>query len=228
MSLKKSRKSHQEDDTDAWLITFADMTVLLMSFFVLLFALSSPDSTRFREVSDALRKHGFYNDALPIEDPYEKLKKELSASMKSSGYDQFMAVTDQSRVVSIDLAATSFFAPGSAKFTPDALPMLKLMSVQLEGVAKEKVMVSVEGHTDDTPSATELYPSNWELSTARAANVVRYLIANGFPANKVRAVGFADTQPKAANRDARGNPIPANQEINRRVIVRIMRDGRGG
>ncbi len=225
--MKKPRKSPDED-VDAWLMTFADMTVLLMCFFVLMFAMSSPNTAQFKQVAESLRLHGFYNDAIPAEDPYEKLKKELSMSLGASGYDQFMAVSEQNRIVALDLSATSFFAPGSAKFTPEALPMLKLLSAQIAPIADERVMISIEGHTDDTPTANDQYPSNWELSAARAANVVRYFIANGFPPQKLRAVGYGDTQPKAANRDARGNPIPANQEINRRVMIKLLRDGRGG
>jgi chemotaxis protein MotB len=148
-------------------------------------------------------------------------------SLGASGYDQFMAVSEQNRIVSLDLSSTSFFASGSAKFTPEALPMLKVMSAQLEAIAKEKVMISVEGHTDDAPVVSEQFPTNWELSAARAANVVRYLVANGFPPQKIRAVGYGDTQPKVPNRDARSNPIPANQEINRRVVIKMLRDGKG-
>lgn len=224
MSIKKRKQP--EEDTDAWLITFADMAVLLMCFFVLLFSMSSPDTSQFKKVAEALREHGFYNDAIPTEDPYETLKKQLSMSIGASGYDRFMAISEQNRVVSLDLSSTSFFMHGSAKFTPEALPVLRLMSLQLAPLAKEKVMISVEGHTDDTPVVGEQFPSNWELSSARAANVVRYLIANGFPANKIRTVGFSDTQPKAPNRDARGNPIPSNQEINRRVVVKLLRNAK--
>ncbi|MGF1957720.1 OmpA/MotB family protein, partial [Enterococcus casseliflavus] len=61
------------------------------------------------------------------------------------------------------------------------------------------------------------------LSTARAANVVRYLITQGFPPNKLQVAGFGDTRPKAVNRDTNGNPIPANQELNRRVVVRLIK-----
>lgn len=224
MSLKPPKKPPHDEDTDAWLMTFADMATLLMCFFVLLFSMSSPDTTQFKKVAEALREHGFYNDAIPTEDPYQTIKKQLSMSLGASGYDQFMAVSEQNRTVSLDLSSTSFFAHGSAKFTPEALPMLRLMSVQLAPLAKEKVLISVEGHTDDTPVEGEQFPSNWELSSARAANVVRYLIANGFPEHKIRAVGYGDTQPKAPNRDARGNPIPANQELNRRVVIKLLRD----
>jgi chemotaxis protein MotB len=226
MSFKRPHRPDDED-VEAWLMTFADMTTLLLCFFVLLFAMSSPDTTQFKKVAEALREQGFYNDAVPIEDPYDKLKKELSMSLGASGYDQFMAVSEQDKVIALELSSSAFFEKGSAKFSPEAIPMLNLIEQHLLPLKLEKIMVSVEGHTDDSPAQSEQYPSNWELSSGRASNVVRFLIAKEFPADKLRAVGYGDTKPKAPNRDARGNPIPANQELNRRVVVRLLReDGR--
>lgn len=221
MNFKPPRRD--DEDADAWLMTYADMVTLLLCFFIIMFAMSAPDMTQFKKVSEALREQGFYNDMIPQEDPYEILKKQLSTSLGASGYDDFVAVSEQDHVVSLELSSSSFFERGSAKFTPGALPMLHLVSAHLEALAKEKVVVSIEGHTDDAPIATAQYPSNWELSAARAANVVRYLVANGFPASKLRAVGYGDTQPKAPNRDARGDPVPANQELNRRVVIRLLK-----
>jgi chemotaxis protein MotB len=113
--------------------------------------------------------------------------------------------------------------PGSAKFSPEALPMLEMLAGQILPLAKAEIVVSVEGHTDDSPVNSELYPSNWELSSARAANVVRFLIDKKFPPQKLRAVGLAATKPKAPNRDAAGTPILANQDLNRRVVVRMIK-----
>ncbi|MEJ0009129.1 MAG: flagellar motor protein MotB [Alphaproteobacteria bacterium] len=224
MSLKPPHRPPEENE-DAWLITFADMVTLLLCFFIIMFSMSSPDATQFKQVAAALREHGFYNDLVPQEDPYEKLKKQLAMSLGASGYDQFMAVSEQDHIVALDLSSSSFFERGSAKFTPEALPMLKLVASQLAPISKEHVVISVEGHTDDTPINTPSYPSNWELSSARAANVVRYLIASGFPAEKLRAVGFADTHPKAPNHDSQGNALPANEELNRRVVIKLLRNG---
>ena len=81
--------------------------------------------------------------------------------------------------------------------------------------------ITVEGHTDDTPIHTAQFPSNWELSTARAAAVVHFLLDQGIPARKLRAAGYADTFPKLPNRDADGNPIPENQAQNRRVVIKL-------
>ena len=224
MSMRpRMRTKRDEPEDDGWLITFADMCVLMMCFFVVLFALSSPDMKQFKMVADALRVKGFYNDAIPNEDPYEKLKKQLSMSLGASGYDKFMAASTTAKGIDVELSSTAFFTPGSAKFTPAAIPMLELLSKQIEPIAKADITIEVEGHTDDSVVNSVQYPSNWELSSARAANVVRFLIAKGFPAEKLKAIGRGATMPKAVNRDAAGTPIPANQDLNRRVVVRLIK-----
>jgi chemotaxis protein MotB len=80
----------------------------------------------------------------------------------------------------------------------------------------------IDGHTDDQPVATQQYPSNWELSAARAGAVARLFLALGMQPTRVEIVGFGDTRPKVANRDAQGRPLPANQAINRRVTVHVF------
>lgn len=218
------RRRPDDEETDAWLITYADMVTLLLCFFVIMFAVSTPDGTMVKKVAESLRKEGFYNDAGVIGDPYETLKKELSLQLGASGYDSAIAISEQDDAVSMELASSSFFQRGSAKFTPEALPMLELLAKQLMALSEMDLVVEVEGHTDDTPIATPQFPSNWELSAARAANVVRYFIAQGFPAAKLRAIGEGDTHPKAPNRDSTGNPIPANQELNRRVVIMLKKN----
>ncbi len=213
------RRRHDDEDTDAWLITYADMVTLLLCFFIIMFAISTPDGEMIKKVSEALRKEGFYNDVGVIDDPYEGLKKELSLALGSSGYDQFVAISEQDDAVSMELASSSFFEKGSAKFSKQGVTMLNVIAEKLKPLAAKDLVVEVEGHTDDTPIATAQFPSNWELSASRATNVVRYLVAQGFPAGKLKAIGMGDGYPKAPNRDSTGNPIPANQELNRRVVV---------
>lgn len=210
-------------EDEGWLITFADMCVLLMCFFVLLFSVSKPDEEQFKSLSESLRKAGFDSDSVQTEDPYEKLKKEISLSIGQSGYDQFMFATETPKSINVELSSGAFFVVGSAKFTPDAIPMLEMVSKQLNTLAKSEIIIEVEGHTDDSPVSSAQFPSNWELSAARAANVVRFMIAQGFPPQKMRVVGYGSTQPKAENRDAAGNPIAINQEMNRRVVVRMLK-----
>ena len=217
------RRRREEPEDEGWLITFADMCVLLMCFFVLLFSLSEPDMKQVKAVSDALRDKGFHNDVIPTEDAYEKLKKQLSMSLGASGYDKYIAASETHRGIDVELAGGAFFVPGSAKFTDEALPMLEMVAAQIMPVAKADITIEVEGHTDDSPVASAMFPSNWELSSARAASVVRYLISKGFPQEKLKAIGLAATEPKAPNRDSAGTPIAANQDLNRRVVVRLVK-----
>ena len=219
--MKRNRNS--DEDEDAWLITYADMVTLLLCFFVILFAMSAPDMKKLEQFGKELRARGFYTDLVADEDPYATLKKNLDLSLGASGYDKAIAVTQTPDAVEVELGSSAFFQPGSARFTRDALPMLQLMASKILPLGKDNVLISVEGYTDDSPVHSEQYPSNWELSSARAANVVRYLIAQGFPQEQLRVVGFADTHPKAPNRDAVGTPIPANQDLNRRVVVRLTK-----
>ena len=218
-----SRRKREEPEDEGWLITFADMSVLLMCFFVLLFSLSAPDKNQFKVVAEALRAEGFYNDAIPTDDPYEKIKKQMSLSLGASGFDKFIAASETPKGIDVELSSGAFFVPGSAKFTADALPMLEMVAKQIVPAAKSDISIEVEGHTDDSPVASEMYPSNWELSAARAANVTRYLISKNFPAEKLKVIGRGATEPKAPNRDAAGNAIPANQDLNRRVVIHLVK-----
>jgi chemotaxis protein MotB len=217
-----ARKPEQPED-EGWLITFADMSVLLMCFFVLLWMMASLDAKQVEEISKGLRDKGFYKEAAPAKDVYTEVKKDLALTINAGGYDQFLATTDAPEGLNVELASAAFFVPGSAKFTPEAVPMLEMLAQKILPLVKSEIMVEVEGHTDDTPIATEQFPSNWELSSARASNVVRFLASKGFPPEKLRAVGLAATQPKAPNRDAEGAAILANQDLNRRVVVKLKK-----
>lgn len=220
--IKRSVIETPEDE--GWLITFADMSVLLMSFFILMFALSSTDYKQLKDVAKALAESGFYNGdlAAPV-DLAEDFKRQLLLSVGERGYDNFIAASENLQGVDVELASSAFFEPGSAKFSSRAIPMLQLVARQIIPLSNQDLIIEIEGHTDDSPINTDLYPSNWELSSARASNVVRFLIAQKFPPQKLRAVGVGDTQPKAPNRDQAGNPIAINQELNRRVVIKLIR-----
>ena len=85
--------------------------------------------------------------------------------------------------------------------------------------------VTVEGHTDDAPIHSAQFPSNWELSTARASAVVHFFLDAGVAPSRLRAAGYADTFPLVPNRDAAGRAIPENQARNRRVVIKLERAG---
>jgi len=125
------------------------------------------------------------------------------------------------RITTLEINSAAFFDSGSASVSATGKTLLQNIAINLKGEQFKDYIITVEGHTDDTPIDTSQFPSNWELSTARAAAVVHFLLDQGIPAAKLRAVGYADTMPKVPNRDAGGNPIPTNQLQNRRVVIKL-------
>ena len=125
------------------------------------------------------------------------------------------------RITTFEMGSAAFFDSGSASLSDAGKVILRGLLDPLTAALAEGYRIRVEGHTDDTPIDTPQFPSNWELSTARASAVVHFFLEQGIPAQRLRAVGYADTEPKVPNRDAAGNPIPANQARNRRVVIKL-------
>lgn len=126
------------------------------------------------------------------------------------------------RITVIEMPSAAFFASGSADLSNEGKALLKdLLVGKLNTPEFLDYQITIEGHTDDVPIQTIQFPSNWELSTARAASVVRFLIDQGLEAGRLRAAGYADIFPKSPNRDAQGKPIPENQAANRRVVIKL-------
>jgi len=120
--------------------------------------------------------------------------------------------------VAISLRGAAFFDSASAEIKPGGLTLLREIAATLAGTPYK---VTVEGHTDNLPIESWLYPSNWELSSARASRVARLLIDQGVPKDRMRVEGLADTQPVSPNTDAEGRSIPENQAKNRRVVILV-------
>jgi flagellar motor protein MotB len=113
------------------------------------------------------------------------------------------------------------FQKGNADLLPDAKGPLNLL-VRLISSAEKNSQIRIEGHTDDNPISSKIYPSNWELSAARAATLVRLFEKAGFSPDRLSALGFGSSRPAFPNRDEKGNAIPLNQAHNRRVIVKVV------
>ena len=123
-----------------------------------------------------------------------------------------LQVTERGLIVS--LAEAGFFAEGESEVRPDALPVLEALVASL---SDSTALMRIEGHTDATPIATARYPSNWELSAARASNVLAYFAAHGHAASRLSVAGYAGERPVADNSTLEG------RALNRRVDVVVLR-----
>lgn len=150
---------------------------------------------------------------------------EIANNPKAQNAAEFEKKGD--RITTLEMDSAAFFDSGSAVISDNGKVILKDVAKKIQSDEFKDYQVTVEGHTDDAPIKTPLFPSNWELSTARASAVVHYFLEAGIPAQKLRAAGYADTFPKAPNHDASGNAIAGNQAQNRRVVIKLERIERG-
>lgn len=238
---RKGRFGAKEDvkHGDDWLMTYADMITLLLCFFVIFLSVSVPKKTveatlhlpqppvtnpRPVDIFEGnLPFHGvpvseFRTEALEEEEPKEEVLPEIeqlavpAAKAEQAGGD---------RITTFEMDSAAFFDSGSASLSDAGKLILQTVTVTLNSAEYSDYQVTVEGHTDDSPINTLQFPSNWELSTARASAVVHYFLEQGILPQRLRAAGYADTFPKAPNRDAQGAPLPDNQAANRRVVIKL-------
>lgn len=214
------RRPVKEESGNEWLVTFADAMTLLLAFFVLLVSFSKVDLVTFEQVQAGIARD---LGQRTVARPAAQLRAQLEAMVDSLGVADAVRVDTFDRGIALELAASTFFRTGSAEIRPESRTILLRISETLIAPRYSKFKIAVEGHTDDTPPTIARYATNWDLSGARAANIVRLFAENDIPARRMRAVAFADTVPKLPNRDGTGKALSENQSKNRRIVIRIHR-----
>jgi chemotaxis protein MotB len=146
-----------------------------------------------------------------------QLKERLDAYLKAHGLgSQVQTIVSRRGLVVRVLTDKVLFDSGQATLKPAGLPLLGEVASLLN--VEQSHQIAVEGHTDNVPIASAQYPSNWELSTARATTVVRYFISRGVDDHRLTAAGYADLHPIASNATDRG------RQLNRRVEIVLLRN----
>ncbi|MCP5373213.1 MAG: OmpA family protein [Hyphomicrobiales bacterium] len=219
MAARIPRRPPPEEEGEDWLVTYADAITLLMAFFVMLVNFSRIDIPLFEEAAAGIKSE---IGRTKVESPIKVLKLDLQETVRQHAAEDKVSVGTDNRGILIELDTASFYEPGSADIRSEVFPLLSRLAQSLNGPDYRGFVIEVEGHTDDVPIATFRYPSNWELSAARAAGVVRYFIDESILPDRLRAVGLADTRPKAPNLGPDGAPIAANRAANRRIVVRVF------
>ncbi|MGB8651714.1 MAG: flagellar motor protein MotB [Mycobacteriales bacterium] len=143
-----------------------------------------------------------------------KLKQKLDAEIARTGLQDEIQVDLAPRGLVVNVVSGVLFDSGSAALTPRGEQLLGALGVVFRSMGNALV---VEGHTDSRPISTAQFPSNWELSTARATAVLRFLISGDHLAEtRLSAAGYADTRPRASNGTAAG------MARNRRVDIVVL------
>lgn len=207
-----------EENSEEWMTTYSDMVTLLMCFFVMLLAASKVDVVMFEQIRSGIAREFMDRQ---VDQPIALLITDLNDDIKTLKLDSDALLAHDHLGVVLNLNDSTLFDSGSATLKPTAVPILKKIVSTLKATRYNLFRFEVQGHTDDNPIHTQQFPSNWELSSARASAVTRFLIDNGIDSTRLRAVGMSDIQPLYPNRDPYGNPIQQNQDRNRRVVIRM-------
>ncbi len=226
---KKQRKSkaavafddHDEavhHDESNWLVSYADMMTLLMGFFILMYSMSIEDEEKFNAVSKQVAH--YFGGPLQEDPRIKDAQAKVDHVLKSNELDKFAHVEKKNGKIYIKFANEILFKSGSPYLTPKARTAIQSVGQVLSKI-KGIEEIKVNGHTDSVPIKSRYYPSNWELSSARASTIVRHFNKQGVSGKLLRAIGHAGMHPILPNQDKQGQYIKENLRVNRRVEVEV-------
>jgi len=234
-------KQQVDEGLPGWFGTFADMMTLLFAFFVLLAAISTIDPVKLQNMADGMgksvgKKKEIENQAMSLGDIQKAAQKMIEEMEKDSETgEKPVEVTTSPKGVTIGISSDISFRSGSAETKPEFMAILKKI---LPTIQESAFQIAIEGHTDSDPLPAALkvkYPSNWELSGARAAAVVRLLIELGINPTRLEAVGYGEFVPRDRKNTEllsqdlvqKYNSNPQQKARNRRVEITFLAP-RGG
>lgn len=222
----RRRTANQAPITGApkWMVTFSDLVTLILVFFILLYSMSQVDILKFQALAESFRGTGLLPENNSVQDgpaggqdtadePLNDLLQEVNQYLEKNGLTDVVVANRTERGVVLVLQEQALFESGQAELTSESNSFLNKVG---ELLVEMPNLVKVEGHTDNRPITTSQFPSNWELSAARAGSVIRYLL-DRYELDPTRfvAVGYGETRPIASNDNS------ASRQQNRRVEIVI-------
>lgn len=243
MARKKRPAPHEEEASEAWLLPYSDLMTLLLALFICLFAISQTDETKLTQMAQAFSSAfnmggpSFFEGAgaaqnssrdmvsdadggmeayLAENNQMEAVKRQLDTYIQQNGLENDISTSMTEDGLMIRIKENALFPSGSAELT-EGVSRIGPVIAALVAPIPQRILVT--GHTDNVPISTPAYPSNWELSSARAINFMKYIIAQDGRMNPARfsAMGRSEYRPIADNSTEEG------RSQNRRVEVLIER-----
>ena len=241
MARKKRHEEHANHER--WLVSYADFITLLFAFFVTLYAISQVDAKKMTRLAQSMHvafdtrvfeagsqklslsdgitpgvdRQKLVEPANPVlsRDPsFRIIRETLQRRLVKENFTDKVHFMEDRRGLVISLTEAGFFDPGAATMKGASLRVLDALA---ESVLQTPNQLRIEGHTDNTPIHTAQFPSNWELSTARATHLIAYLTGHfPFDANRLSVAGYGEYRPVATNATAEG------RAMNRRVDLVIL------
>ncbi|OWP70494.1 flagellar motor protein MotD [Pseudomonas sp. K2I15] len=244
---RRRREPEEHVNHERWLVSYADFITLLFAFFVVMYSISSINEGKYKVISQALigvfndadralkpipigeERPKTVTPAKPLvndsdetaagiggtRDPLKSIADDISAAFGDLISSNQMTVRGNELWVEIELNSSLLFASADAMPSDQAFTIIDKVAAILKPFENP---VHVEGFTDNLPINTAQYPTNWELSSARAASIVRMLAMQGVNPGRLASVGYGEFQPVANNATAEG------RARNRRVVLVVSRN----
>lgn len=199
----RGHRAAKEDDSNplhdaTWLYSYADLMTQLLIFSILMLAVLGLKDPKKRNQRD---------------EQLLETVRQVEQFVKDSGLTESMAVDRASDRIVIRMKSAILFSEAKAELTPQAKEVLSGLAPVL---ARSPSRLRVEGHTDDVPIRSAQFPSNWELSTARAISVIQYLQDEGLARERLSVAGYGEFHPFVANDSSE------HRALNRRVEIVVV------
>jgi chemotaxis protein MotB len=244
---RRRREPEEHVNHERWLVSYADFITLLFAFFVVMYSISSINEGKYKVISQALigvfndadhslkpipigeERPKTVTPAQPLvndsdetsagvggtADPLKSIASDISAAFGDLISSNQMTVRGNELWVEIELNSSLLFASADAMPSDQAFTIIDKVAAILKPFENP---IHVEGFTDNFPISTAQYPTNWELSSARAASIVRMLAMQGVNPSRLASVGYGEFQPVANNATVEG------RSRNRRVVLVVSRN----
>lgn len=204
--------TNSKDYINRWVVSYADFITMLLALFMVLYAVLRLDNEKLTELQSKMQKS--FNNANVTKYQVQgdtNLEKYLSENISQSDSVKLLK-SDKGLIIRLNNKV--LFDEGSAQIKSDAI---KTLDGIVKVLTKIDNPVIIEGHTDSTPIKNAKYPSNWELSTARATNIISYMVkTGGITPKRLSAVGYGEYVPIADNTSVSG------RMLNRRVDIIVL------
>ena len=235
--MSRKKRVSEEMRTDDWMATFSDTMTLLLTFFVLLYSISTVDAAKFKQIASSMQsvltgeggktvldlnaKSGevpLVGEVVPVTTPTtntDAVYEKVQSFIKSKKMENTVVIKSDSRGVIIQLRENIIFESGKAEILVKSKPVLNSINALIGTFSNDIV---IEGHTDNVPISNSEYKNNWQLSSARALKVLEYFVASEgqIHPERFKSIAYGEFQPIAANNS------DASRALNRRVNILIV------
>jgi chemotaxis protein MotB len=207
-----------EGEDDSWQVSYLDIITIVLGFLIILLSVSQIRKSSLPSLSTLFGKKS--DESEFVTTPIDEIKTELDSLLRDQIDLGNIEIERDLNDLLVRFRGDDLYLSGGTQLEPKGQLIVEEVLNAFQQIDRNDFNIDVEGHTDNVPIRSSSFPSNWELSTARASNVVKYFRENGISEKRLKASGYADSRP-IIQFDSLGYPFAASKDMNRRVVLRL-------